>query len=368
MTQNPDLFSYLRLARSQNIGSKTFFQLLEIFSTAKNAIENLPEFVKQNGGSATKIKIAEVSEIERELENIEKFGAKIITFEDENYPAHLKEIPDPDLILTCRGDLEFFNKNTLAIVGARNSSLGGINFAKKIANNLAQNEIVVASGLARGIDSAAHEAAINFGTIAVIAGSIDNVYPKENKKLYDRIFEQGLVITEMPFGSPPKPENFIRRNRIVSGLSLGVVVIEAGLKSGSLTTARFALEQGREVFAVPGSPFDERCRGSNLLIKQGAKLIENIEDILEEFEFLRKPAKSEPELIKKISEELGMADDNKKISLRILEKLSHTPIAIEELIAELQIPFKLINIALMQLELLDKIEINFGKINLKNHD
>jgi len=365
MTQNPDLFSYLRLARSQNIGSKTFFQLLEIFSSAKNALENLPEFILQNGSATSKIKLAPISEIESELEKAEKFGAKIITFEDQDYPISLKEIPDPALILTCRGDLKFFKENSLAIVGARNASLAGINFAKKIANDLSQNEIVISSGLARGIDCAAHEASLKFGTIAVIAGSIDNIYPKENKKLYEKIFEQGLVITEMPFGSPPKPENFIRRNRIVSGLSLGVVVIEAGLKSGSLTSARFALEQGREVFAAPGSPLDERCRGSNLLIKQGAKLIENVEDILEEFEFLRKPIGQDIARFDEVTDNVDYEDENKDIATKILEKLSYTPIALEELIAELQIPFKLVNIALTQLELLDKIEINFGRINLK---
>ncbi len=353
--------AYLRLVRSKNIGFATISRLIDAYGSALKALSYLNDFPQKN------IIIASLAEIEKEILAVEKFGAKFLFFNDENYPRILKEIPNPALVLTLKGDLELFQKDIIAIVGARNASLNGLNFAKKISADLAQNSIVTISGLARGIDAAAHEASYKSGTIAVIAGSIDNIYPKENKLLYEKIFENGLVLTEMPFGAPPRPENFVQRNRLISGLSLGVVIVEAGLKSGSLTTAKFALEQGREVFAVPGFPFDPRCQGSNHLIKQGAKLTENIDDILEEFLNLkRKYIESESPSIK---EEKPIIIDNeiKQISAEILQKLSFTPVTIEELIAELQISSKLINIALVQLELTDKIEINFGKINLKNH-
>jgi DNA processing protein len=358
----PEKLAFLRLARSKNLSSINLFNLLESFGSSLESVERINE-LPQN-----KIILSSLEEIEKEISRAEKFGAKIITFFDEDYPQILKEIPDQALILTVKGDLNLFTKNAIAVVGSRNASLNGINFAKKIASDLAQNDIITISGLARGIDSATHEASYKNGTIAVIAGSIDNIYPKENTRLYEKIFETGLIITEMPFGAPPRPENFIQRNRIISGLSLGTVVIEAGLKSGSLTTARFALEQGREVFAMPGFPLDPRSQGSNRLIKDGAKLIENIDDILEEFSFLKKV-----EIVKEISkikEEEPFNNDNDigKISQEIIKKLGFSAITIEELIAELKAGPKLINIALTQLELMDKIEINLGKINLKSND
>lgn len=350
--------SFLRLARSKNIGSSTFFNLIKAYGSCLSAISNIGELHKN-------ITLISPAEIEKEIEKTEKFGAKIITFFDEEYPQILKEIPDPALTLTLRGDIKLLQKNSIAIVGSRNASLNGINFAKLIANDLAQNDIVVISGLARGIDSAAHEASYKKGTIAVIAGSIDNIYPRENAKLYAKIFEQGLVLTEMPFGSPPKPENFVQRNRLISGLSLGTVLVEAGLKSGSLTTARFALEQGREVFAMPGFPLDPRSQGSNKLIKEGAKLVENIDDVLEEFPFLKKIEIAQEVLEIKEEETFSKDSDTNKISQEIIKKLGFSAITIEELIEELQAPSKLVNIALTQLELLDKIENNSGKINLK---
>ncbi len=352
--------AFLRLARSKNVGSATFFNLIDAFGSSLEAIEKIKEIPQK------KIVIAFPEEIEKELEKVEKFGAKIITYFDEEYPKLLKEIPDLPLILTAKGDLELLKKNSIAVIGARNASLNGVNFAKKIASDLAQNKIVTVSGLAKGVDAAAHEVSYKFGTIAVIAGSIDNIYPRENKFLYDKIFANGLVVTEMPFSSAPRPENFVQRNRVISGLSLGTLVIEAGLKSGSLTTARFALEQGREVFAMPGFPFDERCKGSNKLIKDGAKLTEDIDDILEEFPFLKRVEiieKNQQENENKISKDVGEVD---KITAEILKKLSFSAITIDELVLELKLPFQQVNIALVQLELMDKIENNFGKINLKS--
>ncbi len=353
---NQNSFDLLRLFRTKNLGATTILRLIDNFGSATESLTQIANFPDK------KFQIVSKNEIEKEIELATKFGAKIITFFDEEYPRILREIPDAPLVLTCKGCVEFLQQNKIAIVGARAASLNGVNFAKMIAENLAQNSVTIVSGLARGIDTAAHQASYQNSTIAVIAGSINNIYPRENKLLYEKIFETGLVITEMPFGAPPKPENFVQRNRIISGLSLGVVIVEAGLNSGSLTTARFALEQGREVFAAPGSPFDPRCQGSNYLIKQGAKLIESADDILEEF-----PQLKNDQIVKKASVLATSKPDNvSSIAKEILVKLSYDPILIDDIVAELQLPAKEASVALMQLELADKIEINAGKLNLKS--
>ncbi len=353
---NQNSFDLLCLSRTKNLGNSTIFRLIDNFGLASSALEQINNF------SDKKFQIISKSEIEKELELTAKFGAKIITIFDEEYPQILREIPDAPLTLTGKGNLEFLKQNKIAIVGARAASLNGVNFAKKIAFDLGENKITTISGLARGIDTATHEASFQSGTIAVIAGSIDNIYPRENKSLYEKIFEHGLVLTEMPFGAPPKPENFVQRNRIISGLALGVVIVEAGLNSGSLTTARFALEQGRDVFAAPGSPFDPRCQGSNHLIKQGAKLVENIDDILEEFPQLKNNVIVKESSVAKLSQ----PDNINYIAKEILTKLSYNAILIDEVVKEMQLPAKEVNIALMQLELADKIEINAGRVNLKS--
>lgn len=371
--QTHDKLSLLQLTRSENIGQSTFFRLLEIFGSAKNALEQLPTFAA-SGDLKRKIKICSSQEAEQELANSQKFGAEILTFFDENYPRLLREIPDPAPVLTVKGKIEFFTRDTIAIVGPRNASFSAMNFAKKIAAELGENSLTVASGLARGIDSAAHQGSLASGTIAVIAGGIDHIYPQENEKLFAAVAAQGLLISENAFGTPPKGGNFVQRNRIISGLSLGVVVVEAGLKSGSLTTARFAAEQGREVFAVPGSPFDPRCLGTNRLIKDGAKMLETVADVLEELPnlkarfreagMLREP---DAEAFKTPTPKMPSDHEIAEIRQEIFTKLSSFPVAIEEIIHELQTPARLVNIALVQLELADKIEINFGKVVLKNY-
>lgn len=363
--------NWLRLARSENIGTSTFFRLIKIFGSAKNALDQVCNYAAE-GGLRRQIKLCSASEAEEELVKSQKFGAEIITFNEEDYPRLLREIPDPAPVLTVKGQIDFFARDTIAIVGPRNSSFNGINFAKKIAFELGKNSIITVSGMARGVDAAVHESSIISGTIAVIAGGIDHVYPKENSDLYRVISHQGLLVSETPFGVPPKGGNFVQRNRLISGLSLGVVVVEAGLKSGSLITARFAAEQGREVFAMPGSPLDPRCHGTNRLIKDGAKMIETIDDILEEFSELRTRFSEvgilrEPEVEEFVAPVSKMPDDAeiKKIRQEILSKLSATPITIEEIITAMQVPARFINIALVQLELADKIEINVGKVTLK---
>lgn len=363
---------YIRLARSQNIGPSTFFRLIEIFSSAKKAIENFDDFLASSG-AVKKIKLLSNSDAQKELMKVEKFGAEILIFCQEEYPRLLREIPDPPPILTVKGRKELLDQSSIAVVGPRNASFNATAFAKKIAADLAQNSIIVASGLAKGVDAAAHKASVHNGTIAFIAGGIDNIYPPENKNLYQEIFEKGLIVSEQAFSSPPKPANFIQRNRLISGISLGTAVIEAGLKSGSLTTARFALDQGREIYSVPGSPLDVRCLGTNRLIKEGARVLENIDDIMGDFydiqeRFSEVGILREPDFEEFKFPEFKMPSNNEIKDLReeILSKLSFTPISIEDISEEMQISSRLINIALTQLELLDKIEISSNKVYLKS--
>jgi DNA processing protein len=358
----------LRLARSENVGKTTFFRLIEIYGSAQKAIEQLPELSRQ-GGLLRKIKICSEEEAQKEITDSQNFGAEILFFDDEKYPRLLREIADPAPILTVKGDVEFFNRDCIAIVGPRNASFHGVSFAKKIALELGQHSIITVSGMARGVDTAAHEASILSGTIGVIAGGINNIYPAENSKLYEQVAQRGLLVTETPFNMPPKGGNFVQRNRIISGLSLAVIVVEDGLKSGSLITARCAAEQGREVFAVPGSPFDPRCHGTDRLIKDGANMLETIDDIMKEFYDLRARFSDVGKLREPESEQFEgpiprttSDDDIQKIRQEILNKIDFMPIAVEEIINELQISARLVNIALMQLELADKIMINFGKV------
>jgi DNA processing protein len=365
-----DKVNWLRLARSENVVKSTFFRLIEIFGSVEKTLDNIYDFTSQFAGR--KIRVCAESDAAKELANSQKFGAEILLFCEENYPRLLREIPDPTPILTIKGRTELLQQDAVAVVGPRNASFGAIAFAKKIAIDLAKNSIITVSGLARGVDTAAHQASLATGTIAVIAGGIDHIYPKENADLYHKISTQGLLISETPFGVPPKGGNFVQRNRLISGLSLAAIIVEAGLKSGSLVTARCAAEQGREVFAVPGSPFDPRCHGTNRLIKDGANMIENIDDLLKEFDGLKARFREvgmlrEPDAPDFIAPEVKIPNENdiQKISAEILAKLDFLPITIDEIIVALQLPTRLVNIALVQLELADKIEVIRGKVVLK---
>lgn len=368
---SPEKLAFLQLARSENVGKSTFFRLLEIFKNPQKALEHLSDF-SSRGGATTKIKICPISQVEKEIIATEKFGGEILIFSEEAYPRLLREIADPAPVLTIKGNKELFDATTVGVVGPRNASFNGIAFAKKIALDLGQNSVVTVSGMARGIDSAVHEASILSGTIGVIAGGINNIYPSENAKLFAQVMQHGLLVSESPFDAPPKGGNFVQRNRIISGLSLAVIVVEAGMKSGSLITARYAAEQGREVFALPGSPFDARCLGTNRLIKEGANMFETIDDILQELPSLRSRFSnygklSEPEFDSfrgpeiKIPSEMEIA----KIRNEILQKLNFSAIEIQDIIDYLEAPASLVNIALVQLELAGKVEVNFGKVALK---
>jgi DNA processing protein len=264
-------FDWLRLIRSENVGPRTFRALLNQYGSAAAALEALPDLARKAGRLI--IKVPDRAEIERELVAAQRMGVRFIATGEADYPRALMAIDTAPPILGVRGDAAILRRPMVAVVGSRNASTAGLKFTEMLAHELGLSGFVVVSGLARGIDTRAHRAALQAGTVAVMAGGQDKLYPPENQSLADRILEQGgAILTEMPMGWEPRGRDFPRRNRIVSGLSLGTVVVEAARRSGSLITARFALEQGREVFAVPGSPLDPRAEGPNDLIRQGATL------------------------------------------------------------------------------------------------
>lgn len=351
ITEN-ELLASLRLFRSERIGPRTYKALLQAFGSAEAALEALPNMGK-------KIRICSVGEAEKELKAVEKFGAQMLLKGAEGYPEALAVIEDAPPLITVKGRLELLGKSTIGVVGARNASLAGTRLAGVIAKGLGVAGCIVASGLARGIDTAAHNATIDTGTIAVIAGGIDSIYPPENKALQQRLYEEGLVVAELPFGASPKAEHFPQRNRIISGLSQGVLVVEASLRSGSLITARLALEQGREVFAVPGSPLDPRAEGPNRLIKQGAILVESAQDILEH---IRAP-RTMP-LFRGVSEDAApvYALEQKpvrpadEIEQALLQALSSAPTPMDQLLAQFSGEEKALHLTLLQLELGGRIE------------
>lgn len=275
-----EILDRLRLARTANVGPVNYRLLLERYGHAGAALAAIPELARR-GGSGSAPRIPTRQDAGRELEEAERLGARIAILGLPGYPALLAEIPDAPPVFYRRGRDELLERPALALVGARDASANGQRFAEKLARDAGGHGIAVVSGLARGIDAAAHWGSLETGTIAVIAGGIDVVYPPEHGRLQAEIAERGLLLAEMPPGIKPQARHFPRRNRIISGLSLGILVVEAALRSGSLITARLAAEQGREVMAVPGSPLDARCRGTNGLIREGAALIEGIEDVLE---------------------------------------------------------------------------------------
>jgi DNA processing protein len=277
---NEEQISILRLIRSENIGPATFFDLISKFGNAPDALRALQN--NQKLLNSKNIKISNIRDVENEIIATQKFGADFLFFNQEHYPQSLKEIHNPPPVITYYGNYNLLYDNIIGVVGTRNASLNALNFAKKIANDLAFNKVVTISGMAKGIDSIVHSSSLDFATIAVIAGGINKIYPSENIKLADDIIKNGgLIISEQPFNAIPRNINFIQRNRIIAALSVAVIVVEAALKSGSLITAKFALDYGKEVMAVPGSPLEEKARGVNRLIKEGAILIENIDDILD---------------------------------------------------------------------------------------
>ncbi len=272
-------FAWLRLWRSENIGPRTFQALLKRFGSAEAALDALPTLIARTNPGRP-IRIAAPGDVEAELEQAERLGARFLCLDEPGYPAPLRAIDTAPAVIAVRGRSEILDRPAIAIVGSRNASAAGLAFAERIARGLAQSGYVIVSGFARGIDARAHRAALASGTIAVLAGGHDRLYPADQGPFMDKLLEDGAAISEMPLGWEARGRDFPRRNRLVSGLSIGVLVVEAARRSGSLITARFAADQGREVFAVPGSPLDPRAEGTNDLIRDGATFCADIDDIL----------------------------------------------------------------------------------------
>jgi DNA processing protein len=271
---------WLQLIRSDNIGPSTFRTLVNKFGGARAALEALPPLMKRATG-AKAVRLALRADCEREMEATLRFGARLIALGEPDYPSALREIDAPPPLLCVKGELSVLTRPMVAIVGARNASAAGLAFTERLTHELSAAEYVIASGLARGVDQRAHRAALRTGTVAVLAGGLDRIYPPEHVGLAEEICGHGALISEMPLGWEPRGRDFPRRNRIVSGLAMGIVVVEAARKSGSLITSRFANEQGREVFAVPGSPLDPRAEGTNDLLRQGATLCTSGADVID---------------------------------------------------------------------------------------
>jgi DNA processing protein len=352
---------WLRLIRSENVGPIIFGQLLARYGSAGAALQALPELVRRGGGR--RIKLCTVAAAEDELAAAEAVGARPLASCEAAYPPRLAALADPPPLVYVLGDVARLAAPAVAIVGARNASASAVRYTQRLARNLGGGGLMVASGLARGIDTAAHTGALESGTVAVLAGGVDVVYPAENNALYENIVAQGAVISEMPPGTRPQARHFPRRNRLVSGLALGVVVIEAAERSGSLITARFALEQGREVFAVPGSPMDPRCRGSNRLIRQGATLIQDADEVIE----IIGPMLQQPALWESPVEPLqghvaapAGVDDSDADRQRLTSLLGAAPVAVDDLIRLSQLTPALVITILLELELAGRLDRHAG--------
>ncbi len=356
-TLNPaERLDWLRLIRSENVGPVTFYQLLSRFGSAEAALAALPE-IAHRGGRARPLAICPRATAERELQQLYAADGRFIAWGEPDYPQALAAIDDAPPLLSVKGNSALFARPAIAVVGARNASANGRRFARDIALQLGQQGLLVVSGLARGIDAAAHQGALATGTAAVVAGGIDQVYPEENRGLHEQIAESGVLVGEMPIGTEPQARHFPRRNRIISGASLGVIVVEAAIRSGSLITARFALEQGRDVFAVPGSPLDPRCRGTNDLIRNGATLVEHAEDVLRELApYLAAPLSERkragfapPPAVPSGENDVSQARD------LVTALLSPTPVPVDEILRQCQLSPALVATALLELELAGRI-------------
>ncbi len=356
--------AWLRLMRTENIGPITFHRLVQRYGTASRAIEALPDLAAK-GGRKKPLAAPPASLIEKEIAALEKFGAYILCAGETAYPISLAAIEDAPPVLSILGDASLLNRPCIGMVGARNASLNGRKFAEILARDLGGVGQAIVSGLARGIDTSAHEGSLPTGTIAVVAGGIDVIYPPENRKLYEQIREQGCIVAESPFGQEPFAQSFPRRNRIISGLSQGVIVVEASLRSGSLITARMAAEQGRDVFAVPGHPLDPRAEGTNTLLRDGAILVRNADDVLNDLgNFATNAMKDvavssymvEPDAFLQTAPAEIPANDVEDLSAAILDQLSAAPIHVDDLIRTLGGATPAVSGSLLTLELAGKVQ------------
>ncbi len=352
---------WLRLIRSENVGPVTFRQLLARFGSVGAALDALPELARR-GGRKRPIAICSRAVAEGELARLEAAEGTLIALCEPDYPPALAALDDAPPVLGCLGHAHLLRRKAVAMVGARNASANGRRLARQLAAELGEAGFLVASGLARGIDAAAHEGALETGTAAVVAGGVDVIYPEENTGLYEEIRARGVLISEIAAGTVPQARHFPRRNRLISGMTRGTLVIEAAFRSGSLITARFAADQGRDVFAVPGSPLDPRARGCNNLIRQGAVLVESAADVLDVLQDALIPPVEEP----KAADFLGLSPsppDAAEIAEargRIEESLGPTAVAVDEVIRECHVSPAIVHMALLELELAGRLERHPG--------
>ncbi len=345
----------LRLLRSANVGPVTYAQLIARFGTAEAALEALPMLAARGGGRAPQI--ADAGAVRREIAAVERLGARYLFLDDPDYPPLLAELENAPPALILRGDAALLARSCVAMVGARNASAAACRFARQLAIGLVEHGATVVSGLARGIDTAAHQGALAGGTVGVIASGIDIVFPPENAALQERIACEGLLVTEQPPGTEPLARYFPARNRIIAGLSLGTVVVEAAPRSGSLITARIAAEAGRDVMAVPGSPLDPRAQGCNLLIREGAILVQSAADIWEAV----RPIDSR--VVRAPVDRFGAPppeDAEEADRRRVTGLLGPVPVAVDELIRQSGCAPAVVQTVLLELELAERLDRHAG--------
>jgi len=346
---------WLRLIRSHNVGPRTFRALLNHFGGPRAALEALPTLARRGGASAPQICSRE--QAEREIEACGKFGVALVALGEAHYPRRLQMIDDAPPLIAIRGNAAVLAMPPVAIVGSRNACAAGVKITERMTRGLCEAGFATVSGLARGIDAAAHRASIATGTVAVLAGGQDRIYPPEHADLLDQILRTGLALTEMPLGWEPRARDFPRRNRLISGLSLGVVIVEAAKRSGSLITARLALEQGREVFAVPGSPLDPRAEGTNSLIKQGATPVTEADDIVSGCGRSSAPIFPRATMTPTRLNNREPAPDERA---RVIALLSPAPVSIDDLIRLSGTSTRIVRMVLLELEIAGRIERHGG--------
>jgi DNA processing protein len=344
---------WLRLARTPNIGPVTFAQLIARFGSAAAALREIPRLAMRGGGEPPRVPGED--EIRRELDGLARIGGHMIASVEGGFPRGLACLDAPPPIISVLGNRALLDREMIAMVGARNASALGRKLAQRLAADLSAAGLVVVSGMARGIDTAAHEGAMVNGTCAVVAGGVDIIYPPENADLYGRLKSDGAVVSEMPLGEQPQARHFPRRNRIVSGMARGVVVVEAAEGSGSLITARFALEQNREVFAVPGSPLDPRAKGTNRLIREGAVLTETAEDVVAVLKPMLGSGFAEPGAGKAPPSPAISDSEIDRIRETVLEGLGPAPVKVDDLIRACGAPAHAVLAVLLELELAGRI-------------
>ena len=350
-----DLVDRLRLVRSPGIGPVTYRQLIARFGSPAAALAAVPDLAARGGGRPPRL--TSRSEAEQEIAWVEKLGGRFLVLGQGLYPRALAELDDAPPLLIAKGDIRLLDRPLVGIVGARNASAAACRFARQLAHDLGRAGAVVVSGLARGIDSAAHDGALETGTIGVVAGGIDVFYPPENEARQKALFERGLVVAEMPLGTEPRARHFPYRNRIIAGLSLGTVVVEAAPRSGSLITARLAGEAGREVMAVPGSPLDPRAQGCNQLIRDGATLVQNAADVMEAVRPMqplvassRSSYEPQPEPVNGSEDALGL----------VQELLGPSPVPVDEVIRLSGASSGAVQMALLELDLAGRLDRHAG--------